>query len=198
MESDSGERFDIEIPTFSLDIPTQNVYAELEALILFAPDLSKSARTKPSCREPVTFSNPLDVFTPHKAVILRTCDFFDLWVFFAHPARAFELLHKTVILEAVTFYSRKNGRRRCGRASRRGNCSVPATTLSYLSSRPQGRDLQFSSPATNLSWKRHPPPFILRACDSFDLPVFFAHPIKCFQTLHKTVILSEAPRRSVA
>ena len=46
------------------------------------------------------------------------------------------------------------------------NCSLPATTLSYLSSRPPGRDLQFISPATNPSWKRRPPPsVILRACD---------------------------------
>ncbi len=38
-----------------------------------------------------------------------------------------------------------------------GNCSLPATTLSYLSSRAKPRDLQFTSPATNPSWKRRPP-----------------------------------------
>ena len=100
-----------------------------------------------------------------------------------------QVLSKAVILRGCDFFIRAKmvGVERKG--VRRGNCSVPATTLSYLSSRPQGRDLQFTSPATNLSWKRHPPPFILRACASFDLPVFFAHPIKCFQTLYKTAIL---------
>jgi hypothetical protein len=36
------------------------------------------------------------------------------------------------------------------------NRPFPTTTLSYLSSRAKPRDLQFSSPATDPGWKRHP------------------------------------------
>ena len=39
---------------------------------------------------------------------------------------------------------------------------------------------------------------ILRACDFFDLPVFFGSDQMFFNPLQKGVILSEAPRRSIA
>ena len=43
-----------------------------------------------------------------------------------------------------------------------------------------------------------PKAVILRACDFFDLFVFFAPDQMFFSPLQKSVILSEAPRRSIA
>ena len=52
--------------------------------------------------------------------------------------------------DPVTSYSRKNNGCRCGKAFRIGNRSDPATTLSYLSSRPEGRDLQCAIRTTHI------------------------------------------------
>ena len=102
----------------------------------------------------------------------------------------------------MTFLFAQNDGCRCGKASRLGNCSLPPTTLSYLSSRlprravgPQGRDLQFTSPATNTAGSAALPIVILRGCDFSDLAGDFAHPIRCFQPPTKPS--SCLPRRAV-
>jgi hypothetical protein len=60
------------------------------------------------------------------------------------------------------------------------------------------RDLLFSPPATDAHESVALPFVILRACDFFDLFAFLVRDQMFFSPLRKTVILSEAPRRSIA
>ena len=89
---------------------------------------------------------------------------------FEHPTRVFKLLHKTVILRACDFFDfAQKGLLSTSPASQQPSCPLAAvlslsTTLSYLSSRAKPtcpgvpwRDPRFSSQATNLNRKRHPP-----------------------------------------
>ena len=60
------------------------------------------------------------------------------------------------------------------------------------------RDLLFSPPATDAHESVALPFVIPRACDFFGPFAFFVPDQMFFSPLRKTVILSEAPRRSIA
>jgi hypothetical protein len=53
--------------------------------------------------------------------------------------------------------------------------------------------------SNNFLWNRRPFLFVIpRGCDFFDFSCFWYTPADVFQNSHKTVILSEAPRESIA
>ena len=126
-------------------------------------------------------------------VILRACDFFDRFVFLHTQPDVFNPSNKTVILRGCDFLSWK-GLPPHNRLVP-GNCSFPATTLSYLSSRPQGRDLRCAIRPTHiLPFAATLPIVIVRACDFFDLSCFATQP-DVFNLFTK--LSSCLPRRAV-
>ena len=85
--------------------------------------------------------------------------------------------------------------------------ALPATNLSWRClpfpchpdrSEAKRRDLRFALPVTNLSWKCLPPSCHPRACDFLALPGPCVSDQANCKPPNKTVILSEALRRSMA